>query len=99
MLDKVSIKAPAKINLFLRIINQRADGYHNIRSGITFLDLYDEVNIKVSNTKSLKYSGPFKPHLNFFENDIIIKTLDLLNLKQNIKLKLNIKKIYLLKQV
>ncbi len=92
MLDKVFIKAPAKINLFLRIMNQRPDGYHNIRSGVTFLDLYDEVSIEVSDTNSLTYSGPFKPHLNIFDNDIIIKTLDLLNLKQNIKLKLNIKK-------
>ena len=92
MLDKVFIKAQAKINLFLHIINKRDDGFYNIRSGVTFLDLYDEVSIEISNTQSLTYSGPFKPHLNFFENDIIIKTLNLLKLKKNIKLKLHIKK-------
>ncbi len=28
--------APAKINLFLKIINKRDDGYHNLRSGSNF---------------------------------------------------------------
>ena len=39
MLDKIAIKAPAKINLFLNILDRRNDGYHNIRSGITFINL------------------------------------------------------------
>ena len=55
MLDKFTIKAPAKINLFLHILNKREDGYHNIKSGITFINLYDEVNIKKSNKMSIKY--------------------------------------------
>ena len=38
MQDKIFIKTPAKINLFLRILDQKEDGYHNIRTGVTFLD-------------------------------------------------------------
>ena len=45
MLDKIIEKSPAKINLFLKIINKREDGFHNIRSGITFVDLYDEITV------------------------------------------------------
>ena len=37
MMDNIIIKAPAKINLFFRILNRREDDYHNIRSGITLL--------------------------------------------------------------
>ena len=92
MQDKIFIKTPAKINLFLRIINQRNDGYHNIRSGVTFLDLCDEMSIEVSDTQSVKYSGPFKPLFDIFENDIIIKILNLLELPANIKLNIKIKK-------
>ena len=92
MQDKILIKTPAKINLFLRIINKRNDGYHNIRSGVTFLDLYDEMSIEVSNRQSVKYSGPFKPISDIFENDIIIKTLDTLKLTPNFKLNIKIKK-------
>ena len=92
MQDKIFIKTPAKINLFLRIINKRNDGYHNIRSGITFLDLYDEMSIEVGNIQSIKYSGPFKPFSDIFEKDIIMKTLNSLELAQNIKFNIKIKK-------
>ena len=35
------IKAPAKINLYLEIINKRADGYHNIESVMHTVSLFD----------------------------------------------------------
>ena len=35
--------APAKINLFLRIINKRTDGYHNIFSLMQKISLHDEL--------------------------------------------------------
>ena len=38
--------SPAKLNLFLRILGQKNNGYHIIRTGITFLDLYDEMIIE-----------------------------------------------------
>ena len=36
--------SPAKINLFLKIISKRDDGYHNVRSGVTLINLHDEVS-------------------------------------------------------
>ena len=35
--------SPAKINLFLKVINKRKDGYHNLQSLFTYIDLYDEI--------------------------------------------------------
>ena len=49
MLDKIIEKSPAKINLFLKIINKRDDGFHNIRTGITFIDLCDEITVQPHN--------------------------------------------------
>ena len=66
MQDKIIIKAPAKINLFLHVLNKRDDGYHNIKSGITFINLFDEVSIKKNNSMSIQYSGTFKPPQDFF---------------------------------
>ena len=66
MLDKIVIKAPAKINLFLHILNKRDDGYHNIKSGITFINLFDEISIKRNNSMIIQYSGAFKPASRFF---------------------------------
>ena len=39
--------APAKLNLFLHILGRRADGYHELQSCFQFLDLQDEVSIRI----------------------------------------------------
>ena len=38
-------KAYAKINLFLDVLDKRADGFHGIRSVMHAVDLYDEVTL------------------------------------------------------
>tara|TARA_E500000178_G_scaffold108507_1_gene108229 strand:- start:517 stop:1347 length:831 start_codon:yes stop_codon:yes gene_type:complete len=74
MLDKIIEKSPAKINLFLKIINKREDGFHNIRSGITFVDLYDEITVTPHHSFEVIYSGAFAPKNNIFD-DCIVKKL------------------------
>ncbi len=71
MLDKIIEKSPAKINLFLRIINKRQDGFHNIRTGATFLDLFDEIKVQPHNKFEVKYSGNFSPKNKTFKDCII----------------------------
>ena len=71
MLDKITEKSPAKINLFLKIINRRKDGFHNIRTGVTFIDLYDEITVKPHNKFEVSYSGKFSPKNKIFEDCII----------------------------
>jgi len=39
----LTLKSPAKINLFLEILKKRDDGYHEIVSLIQAIDLYDEL--------------------------------------------------------
>ena len=39
--------APAKLNLFLHILGRRPDGYHELQSCFQFVDLQDEVTIRV----------------------------------------------------
>lgn len=43
---KVFISAPAKINLFLRVLRKRPDGYHDIVSWFQALDLADHLEIE-----------------------------------------------------
>jgi 4-diphosphocytidyl-2-C-methyl-D-erythritol kinase len=46
--------APAKINLFLHITGQRADGYHTLQSVFQLLDFYDTLHIKATNSGKIK---------------------------------------------
>jgi 4-diphosphocytidyl-2-C-methyl-D-erythritol kinase len=39
--SSLSLKAPAKINLFLKVLNRRSDGYHEIESVMQKITLFD----------------------------------------------------------
>ncbi len=56
-MNKISIKAPAKINLFLDITGKLPDGYHEIESVMQTIDLFDYVKIEKSEKISVKCSN------------------------------------------
>lgn len=47
MLDKCTVKAPAKINLSLDVIGKRPDGYHLLETIMQTVGLYDIIGIEV----------------------------------------------------
>ena len=82
MLVRFNELSPAKLNLFLKIIDKRKDGYHNLRSGITLINLYDEVLAEESLAFKVKYVGKFAPKNNIFKNCIIEKIFSKYDLKK-----------------
>ncbi len=44
--DRLVLKAPAKINLYLKVTGRRADGYHTLESLMQKVCLYDELELK-----------------------------------------------------
>jgi 4-diphosphocytidyl-2-C-methyl-D-erythritol kinase len=46
--DSLTLRPPAKINWFLKILDKRADGYHNIVSFMQFISLYDRLTLEHS---------------------------------------------------
>src|SRR5712691_829092 len=50
--------APAKINLYLHVVGQRADGYHLLDSLVAFADFGDWVGAGPAERLSLKVGGP-----------------------------------------
>ena len=42
----MKIKAPAKINIYLKILGKRPDGYHEVRTIMVPIDLFDELNVE-----------------------------------------------------
>ena len=43
--NSLYLKSPAKINLYLKILKKRLDGFHEIDSAFQLIDLYDEIEI------------------------------------------------------
>ena len=41
--------SPAKLNLNLRVISKRIDGYHNLETTFQLIDLFDEITFKKDN--------------------------------------------------
>ena len=54
MQDFQSFLAPAKINLFLHITGQRADGYHLLQTVFRLLDFYDTIQLKPTLDSAIK---------------------------------------------
>jgi 4-diphosphocytidyl-2-C-methyl-D-erythritol kinase len=68
--------APAKLNLFLHVINKRADGYHNIQTVFQFINLYDHIFIKTNTSGNIRRTSN---HPTIQENDdLTIKAAQIL---------------------
>lgn len=50
--------APAKVNLTLRVLGRRADGYHEISSLVVFADLADRLTLTPGGELTLAVTGP-----------------------------------------
>jgi 4-diphosphocytidyl-2-C-methyl-D-erythritol kinase len=88
----LKLQSPAKINLFLKIIASREDGYHELKSLFAFLDLKDEIIITKADKFNLNIEGEFSASLSEdFNNNILVKTLNLFHQKFNISKNLAIK--------
>ena len=71
-MKKFKIKSFCKINLSLRVLKRLSNGYHNIKSLVTFCDLHDLISIskiKGVNDK-ISFSGRFKKGVSKRSNTI-----------------------------
>lgn len=98
MENAIKIKCPAKINLTLEIVNKREDGFHNIKSIMQMINLYDYLNISIkeSKTMEIKLSGT-SSEIPYDERNLVYKAVDLFlkeasinNLSVNIHIEKNI---------
>jgi 4-diphosphocytidyl-2-C-methyl-D-erythritol kinase len=60
MMTRLSLAAPAKLNLYLHVTGRRDDGYHTLVSLIGFTGLYDTVTVTTNNRAhfALVLDGP-----------------------------------------
>ncbi len=77
------VLAPAKLNLFLHITAQRADGYHELQSVFTLIDWFDVLNFELSDSLQIKRIDLNRP---LPANDLIVKAARLLQQVSQTKL-------------
>ena len=62
------INCPAKINLFHNLTNKRPDGFHELQTLVTKINLFDELSVEKSTKFSLEISGEFADFIDINDN-------------------------------
>ncbi len=84
----LTLFSPAKLNLFLRVVGRRSDGYHNICSLFQAIDLGDELSFSISSDGDiLEGGGSSFPR---GSDNLIMKAVDLFRAKTSSSLHVRI---------
>ncbi|MEO6839247.1 MAG: 4-(cytidine 5'-diphospho)-2-C-methyl-D-erythritol kinase [Bradyrhizobium sp.] len=68
----------AKVNLTLRVVGRRTDGYHDIESVVAFADCADHLTLTPGSELDLQTSGPLAQACGATSDNLVIKAADLL---------------------
>jgi 4-diphosphocytidyl-2-C-methyl-D-erythritol kinase len=68
-------QAPAKINLTLRVLGRRADGYHELESLVVFADFADTLSLQPGGDAALEVTGPFAAACGPVADNLVLKAL------------------------
>ncbi len=78
----LTLNSPAKVNLFLRILRRRSDGYHDLASLFQAISLYDTIHFALSDHDELTCD---KPGIPTDSTNLILKAADLFRRKTGLK--------------
>ncbi|MFC2172888.1 4-(cytidine 5'-diphospho)-2-C-methyl-D-erythritol kinase [Acidobacteriota bacterium] len=71
-----SIKSYAKINLWLEILRKREDGFHEVRTLLQTVDLYDDLHVRIASSKiTCECAHPGVPS---GDDNLVVKAAELL---------------------
>jgi 4-diphosphocytidyl-2-C-methyl-D-erythritol kinase len=68
----------AKVNLTLRVVGRRTDGYHDIESVVAFADCADHLTLTPGSELDLRTSGPLAEACGATSDNLVIKAAHLL---------------------
>jgi FMN phosphatase YigB (HAD superfamily) len=71
--------APAKVNLTLRVLGRRADGYHDIESLVAFADVGDALTFAPARDLTLTVRGPTAAAAGDTADNLVLSGLPLLS--------------------
>src|SRR5215831_11373415 len=68
----------AKVNLTLRVVGRRVDGYHDLESVVAFADCADKLTLKPGGELSLTTTGPLAQACGATADNLVLKAASLL---------------------
>ena len=71
--DSLVIGAPAKINLFLQVLEKRADGYHNISSAFQAVSLFDRLSFRIVETPTCTLKLKNRSNLSVGPDNLVVR--------------------------
>ncbi|MAI29363.1 MAG: 4-(cytidine 5'-diphospho)-2-C-methyl-D-erythritol kinase [Rickettsiales bacterium] len=93
MCNDITKLSPAKINLYLEVLEKTSDGFHNIESLMTFCDFGDVIRVKKAKSFKFTIDGPFSKKLSLKDN-IVLKSISFVEklLNKNLTVHINLTK-------
>jgi 4-diphosphocytidyl-2-C-methyl-D-erythritol kinase len=73
--EALTEQAFAKVNLTLRVLGRRADGYHELESLVAFADLVDMLVLQPGSELVLDISGPFAAASGNLADNLVLKAV------------------------
>jgi 4-diphosphocytidyl-2-C-methyl-D-erythritol kinase len=70
--------ARAKVNLTLRVVGRRVDGYHDLESMVAFADCADRLSLTPGSTLNLRTTGPLAQDCGEIADNLVFKAAELL---------------------
>jgi 4-diphosphocytidyl-2-C-methyl-D-erythritol kinase len=89
-MNRITVLAPAKVNLYLRIVGRRPDGYHLLDSLMVPVNLYDELTIAASSSQPEIVVTCDDPTIPGDETNLVYKAAALLCRETGIQAKISI---------
>ena len=74
----LSEEGRAKVNLTLRVVGRRTDGYHDLESVVAFADCADRLTLTPGSELTLKMSGPLAQACGETSDNLVLKAARLL---------------------
>ena len=72
---RVSVDAPAKINLFLHVTGRRPDGYHELESLVAFAAVHDRIEMWPDEGLRFEIDGPFADALSAGTENLAVEAV------------------------
>lgn len=72
-MSEITLRAPAKVNLYLHITGKREDGYHLVDSLVSFTDFGDQVTVSEADELTLTASGHYADGMPMDDSNLVLR--------------------------